>query len=498
MKTDFNEIEKNLLKSAETFEESGALLINHEGKTVLSTCYGFAEREGENKTAITAESRYLMPLDCAGMLSLCVFILADMKKLSLSDKISKFIPEFEHANKISIRHLLAGKSGIRDFYFGEILRKMDDDEEYSALSEVERRKRDMSTYLKDYSFETVLKLIGGKDLEHEPGTSGDYSSSERFFLREIVERASGIFIEEFIEKHIFMPLGMTETKIGMMPGALPLYTRYRNRENLRFDLENTDYRFFTTNVCDLEKLMLGILNHRIFSEKIWKTATKLDKDNQGLGFSGVGGMLCFYMDFEGFEPATFYFDPDHDFCYMRVKNCPGKYIEDGDSSFRSFSKDCRIEIEPIFTYPENTRMVPYGEKNWHQASMLEIRPDQREFVSGALDTIAYAAAHKNHKLFVEMEGERAVGLLDLSIDRKKGDYNIEIVLIDRRYQSRGFGRFMLRFAVDYLKKAGAKRLSIGVNRFNIPARRLYKSVGFTEDCVYEEGVFMTQKLTEEE
>ena len=51
--------------------------------------------------------------------------------------------------------------------------------------------------------------------------------------------------------------------------------------------------------------------------------------------------------------------------------------------------------------------------------------------------------------------------------------------------------------VDYLKKAGAKKLSIGVNRFNIPAQKLYKSVGFTEDCVYDEGIWMTQLLSEE-
>ena len=56
---------------------------------------------------------------------------------------------------------------------------------------------------------------------------------------------------------------------------------------------------------------------------------------------------------------------------------------------------------------------------------------------------------------------------------------------------------MLRFEVDYLKKAGAKKLSIGVNRFNIPAQKLYKSVGFTEDCVYDEGIWMTQVLSEE-
>ena len=498
MKTDFNELEKAIKKSAQAFEESGAFLVNHMGKTVLSTCFGAADREPENILPVSAESRYLMPLDCASLLSLCIFILADMGKLRLTDKISRFIPEFEHADRISVRHLLAGKSGIRDFYFGELIRLLDEDEEYSALSGIERRKYDMDLYFRDYSFESVLKAIEGKELEHEPGVSGDYSSSERFFLREIVERASGTAVEDFIEKHIFHKLGMEDTVIGILPEALPLYTLFRNKEYIKFNTEKTDFRFFTTTVPDLEKLMLGIFDHSLFSEKLWKAATKLDDQNEGLGFSGINGTFTFYFEFECYETACFYFDEENELCYMRVSPCSSKYIMEGDSKFLSFPKESRMEVEALFTYPKNTRMVPYGEKNWRQATALEIREDQREFVSGALDTIAYAAAHKNHHLFVEMEGERAVGLLDLSIDKKKGDYNIEIVLIDRRFQGRGFGRFMLRFAVDYLKRAGARRLSIGVNRFNTPARNLYKSVGFTEDCVYEEGVFMTQKLTEEE
>ena len=95
---------------------------------------------------------------------------------------------------------------------------------------------------------------------------------------------------------------------------------------------------------------------------------------------------------------------------------------------------------------------------------------------------------------MEEESGRAVGLLDLYVDKKKSVYEISIVLIDKHYQHRGFGKVMLRFAVDYLKAQGAKRLSIGVNRFNIPAQRLYRSVGFTEDNVYEEGMMMSQKL----
>ena len=494
MKTDYSKFETKILELAEKFGENGAVLAKQNGETVLNTVFG---KNLMTKEPIKAESRYLMPLCCSSMLALCAFILIDGGKLRLSDKISKFIPEFEHADKITLRHLLAGKSGIRDFYFGEIRRSLDKDEEYSSLSDLERRKKDMEHYLHDYPFETVLDSIKGKELEHAPGVSGDYSSSGAAFLREIIERVAKIPVSEFIEKEIFEKLGMSETKIGASKEALPLFALFRNEEYIRYNTENTNFPFFTTTVSDLEKLMLGIFEHRLFSEKLWKTANKFDSDNVGLVFESLDGFSVFAFDFNEFSSAVFYFDKENDFCWLRATNCGSKYIQEDDNKILFFPKEVRQELSPLFTFPKNTKMVPYGSRNWRQAINLELNPDQREFVSGALETIAYSSAYKNHKLFVEMEGEKAVGLLDLSIDKKKGDYNIEIVLIDRRYQGRGFGKFMLRFAVDYLKKAGAKKLSIGVNRFNIPAQKLYKSVGFTEDCVYDEGIWMTQVLSEE-
>ncbi len=493
MKTDYSKLNEKISELAGKFGENGVFLANHKGETVLSTAYG---KNLSNEESLDVKSRYLVPLCCSSMLILCAFILIDRKKLSLSDKISKFIPEFEHADKITLRHLLSGKSGIRDFYFGEICRNLNEDEEYSSLSEIDRRKKDMELFLHDYSFETVLDSIKGKELEHAPGVSGDYSSSGAAFLREIIERVTKIPVSGFIEKEIFEKLGMTETKIGIDEKALPLFSLFRNREHIPFELENIDFPFFSTNASDLEKLMLGIFEHRLFSEKLWKIANRFDSDNEGLGFECLDGFSVFAFDFSEYSPAVFYFDKENDFCWLRATNCGSKYIQEDDNKILFFPKEIRLEISPIFTFPKNTKMVPYGSKNWRQATNLEIRPDQREFVSGALETIAYSAAYKNHKLFVEMEGDRAVGLLDLSVDKKKGDYNIEIVLIDRRYQGKGFGKFMLRFAVDYLKKAGAKKLSIGVNRFNVPAQRLYKSVGFKEDCVYDEGIWMSQKLCE--
>ena len=220
MKTDYSKLNEKILELAEKFGENGTVVAKQNGETVLSTVFG---KNLLTEEPIKAESRYLMPLCCSSMLILCAFILIDGGKLRLTDKISRFIPEFEHADKITIRHLLSGKSGIRDFYFGEIKRKLNEDAEYSSLSETDRRKKDMELYLRDYPFETVLNAIRGKELEHAPGVSGDYSSSGAAFLREIIERITEIPVSEFIEKEIFEKLGMTETKIGADKNALPLF-----------------------------------------------------------------------------------------------------------------------------------------------------------------------------------------------------------------------------------------------------------------------------------
>ena len=103
METDYSKIEEKIYEFAEKFGANGALLANCEGKTVLSTSYG---KNLLTEEPVTAKSRYLMPLDCPSMLSLCAFVLIDEGKLRISDKISKFIPEFEHAEKITVKNLL--------------------------------------------------------------------------------------------------------------------------------------------------------------------------------------------------------------------------------------------------------------------------------------------------------------------------------------------------------------------------------------------------------
>ncbi len=135
-------------------------------------------------------------------------------------------------------------------------------------------------------------------------------------------------------------------------------------------------------------------------------------------------------------------------------------------------------------------MIRINKKNIWNALNIKVEPEQIEYVLEAKSSIAMCLAYKNYQAFAEMEGDRVVGLLVLDINKKKDHYYISIVQIDRRYQGRGYGKIMMEWAVEYLKKQGAKELEIGVSRFNIAAQKLYQSVGFDIKSVYEDGITM--------
>jgi diamine N-acetyltransferase len=151
----------------------------------------------------------------------------------------------------------------------------------------------------------------------------------------------------------------------------------------------------------------------------------------------------------------------------------------------------RRAIEEETTYPRFTGLKRYSQQNAWEAMNLAVHESQKSFVLDAKASLCYALAKpKVRKPYLLMEGKRSVGLLVLAIDKKKSLYDVDILLIDKRYQRRGFGRIILSKALEILKQQGARRIEIGVNRFNIAAQRLYFSLGFERVAVYEEGMWL--------
>ena len=92
-------------------------------------------------------------------------------------------------------------------------------------------------------------------------------------------------------------------------------------------------------------------------------------------------------------------------------------------------------------------------------------------------------------LFVTEIDGRLAGMLTLTycetISRRK--YWIEDVIVDDAFRGKGFGRALVKAAIDFArKKEGLPTIYLTSNPSRISARSLYMSEGFEE---YETGVF---------
>ena len=120
--------------------------------------------------------------------------LRDQGKLSLDDDITKWLPDFEtRGNKVTLRHLLGHTSGITDLVEMPELRAM-------------KLMRNPTITRDD-----VYKVISRYAFMFPTGTMQLYSNSNFWLLGLVIEKASGMTYEEYVEKKIFEPLGMTRS-----------------------------------------------------------------------------------------------------------------------------------------------------------------------------------------------------------------------------------------------------------------------------------------------
>ena len=182
------EIRKHLDESAAKGKFSGAVLLTRSGKPLLRAAWGLADRE--KKIPITPETRFNIGSIGKIPTRIAIAQLAAQRKLGLDDHLSKFLPDFPHADEITIDMLAEHRSGVGDV-FNELYQSMD----HSTL----RHNHD------------YLQLIRGQPLWFAPGTDQRYSNGGYVLLGEVIAKASGMDYYDYLAKNVFEPAGMKST-----------------------------------------------------------------------------------------------------------------------------------------------------------------------------------------------------------------------------------------------------------------------------------------------
>ncbi|MDP4183035.1 MAG: serine hydrolase domain-containing protein, partial [Bacillota bacterium] len=185
----------------------GEVLVEKGSRILLSKGYGMADYE--KSIPNTSSTKLAIGSITKQFTSMAVMQLYEKGKLKLTDKLNKFFKDFPRGNEISIHQLLSHTSGIVN---------------YTQLEEFYKLAPE------DLKSDNIIKLLYNKPLDFEPGQSWNYSNSNYLLLSKIIEKLSGMSLEEYMEKNIFKPLDMKNTGACFSKGKIRLsakgYTGY--------------------------------------------------------------------------------------------------------------------------------------------------------------------------------------------------------------------------------------------------------------------------------
>ena len=168
---------------------SASVAVIQHGKLVYTHAYGFARLATDSAPAVpaTPEMRYSIGSISKQFTAAAILLLQEQGKLSVDDPVGKYIPGLTRGNDVTIRQVLSHTSGFQDYW----------PEDYV-----------MTPMLQPETAQEILDTWAKKPLDFDPGTQWQYSNTNYIIAGRIVEIVSGENYWQFLDEHIFRPLGM--------------------------------------------------------------------------------------------------------------------------------------------------------------------------------------------------------------------------------------------------------------------------------------------------
>ena len=279
-------------------------LIVRNGFVVYEKAFGSADPE--TNRPYQTDHIFRIASQTKAITATAVMMLWEKGLFNLDDSISEYISEFENLtvlkdfndfdstytsvpakNEITIRHLLNHTSGLG---YGII----DDDERFRKIYQ-KADVIDLAT-INNVSIKQNVKRLANLPLHHEPGERFTYSLGLDV-LGYLVEILSGQSFSEFVEEHLFEPLGMSNTQFYLNEDQyqllVPVQTKNQNGEWIIYDGHPDGYydanypkigakKFYsggaglTSTAQDYARFLQMYLNGGVFNEHRILSPTTVD------------------------------------------------------------------------------------------------------------------------------------------------------------------------------------------------------------------------------
>ncbi len=169
---------------------NGVTLVASGDQIILLKAYGLAQVNEQEE--MTVDHQFQIASISKSFVAVSILQLVEAGKLTLDQTIDKYFPDMPNAELITIHQLLTHTSGL---YSG------DDLTNYSQVTTVD---------------EIIAPAFKSSNLYYEePGTYSIYSNLGYDVLGAIIEQVSGQTYADYIEEHVLIPAGMTQSGLNM-------------------------------------------------------------------------------------------------------------------------------------------------------------------------------------------------------------------------------------------------------------------------------------------
>ncbi|MDO4357899.1 MAG: serine hydrolase [Clostridia bacterium] len=310
--------------------------------------------------------------------ALAIGIAWDRGLLRLDDRVAELLGECapsnrsEHLDRMEVRHLLTMSSGIHE-----------------------------NTYAALYPQPDWVRAFLAQDFAHEPGTFYRYSTHGSHMLSALITQASGQSLEEFMNEHLFFPMGIFEAQWetspeGLTAGGMGLSLRPESLAKVARLLLNRgvfqDRRLISESYIDQATSL------QIVKQDEWEKQNSLSGTGYGFQFhvgragdyrmDGAFGQVCLISPRRGLAFVAFSRRTKVERLLEQIE----RFFPEGD---REISGDVRRR-PPQLRAPAERRAIPQGrfalEANPLRVRELMMEPGavRMRFDEGAVSEIRFA------------------------------------------------------------------------------------------------------------
>jgi CubicO group peptidase (beta-lactamase class C family) len=254
-----------------------AVLVARDGKVLLSR--GFGKADLSHGIEITPTTKFRIGSITKQFTAAAILKLQEDGKLSVDDKLTKFIPDYPRGDEVTIHHLLTHTSGIKSF----------------------TSKPDfLTTATAPATLNQMIDSFKQDPFDFDPGSNFSYNNSGYLLLGFIIEKVSGKSYGDYLRDTFFKPLEMHDTGVHSSTAIIEheatgySYETGKATKALNWDMSRAGGAgALYSTVEDLLRWNEGIFAGKVLSEESLKAAftpVKLTSGEDPMMSYGYGWM----------------------------------------------------------------------------------------------------------------------------------------------------------------------------------------------------------------